>query len=181
MIPLSAVVAATPNWGIGNLGILPWGNNLPGDLAYFRKITKSTVDKTKINACIMGRKTWLGIPEVNRPLKGRVNIVLTANVEWAENNLPQGVLTAKSLDEAINLIENEENIRGSIETAVIIGGVQLFEEAILHENCDSYHLTKVDTEFDCDTILTPKTVDKLNSLVPIRVSEIHQENEISYR
>jgi dihydrofolate reductase len=180
MIPLSAVVAVTPSYGIGNLGSLPWGNSLPSDLAYFRKITTSTIDKTKKNAVIMGRLTWLGIPEKNRPLKGRVNIVLTGNKEWAESSLPNGVFAAANLKDAMNLIENEESIRGSIETAVVVGGVQLFEESILDQMCDTYHVTKIDTEFDCDTILTQKTIEKIDSLTPLRISEVHEENGISY-
>jgi dihydrofolate reductase len=181
MVPISAVVAMTPNGGIGNLGGLPWDNSLPSDLAYFRKITRSTTDKTKQNAAIMGRLTWLGIPEKNRPLKGRINIVLTGNVEWADSNLPDGVFTATTLKDAMNLIENEESIRGSIETAVVIGGVKLFEESILDPTCDTYHVTKIDTEFNCDAILTSKTLEKIDSMTPISISEIHEENGISYR
>ena len=181
MIPISAVVAVTPSWGIGKSGSLPWGNILPGDMAYFRKVTKSTIDKAKKNAVIMGRKTWLGIPEKNRPLGGRVNVVLTSDTDWADKNLPNGVYTAKTLQEAMALLENEPQLTGNIETAMVVGGVQLFEESILHQNCDTYHLTKIDTEFDSDTILTPKTVEIINSLTPIEISKQHDENGISYR
>lgn len=33
------------------------------------------------NAVLMGRKTWDGIPDKFRPLKGRRNLVVSRNVE----------------------------------------------------------------------------------------------------
>lgn len=180
-IPITAVVAVTPSYGIGKSGALPWGYALPGDLAYFRKMTKSTVDPTKKNACLMGRRTWLGIPEKNRPLKGRINIVLTRDQQWAKDNLPSDVYVASSLDSAMRLIETEPSLHGLIESAVIVGGVELFEESLFHPWCDTYHVTKLDSEFECDTTLTTKTAQFLESLKPISVSDDHTENGVTYR
>ena len=61
------VVAATAsNFGIGKLGGLPW--KLPGDMAFFKTLTTTTIDNKKQNAVIMGRKTWESLPEKFRPL-----------------------------------------------------------------------------------------------------------------
>lgn len=48
-------------------------------MAYFKKLTSQTSSRKLKNAVIMGRKTFLSIPEKFRPLKGRLNIVLTSN------------------------------------------------------------------------------------------------------
>ena len=178
---LSAVVAITPSSGIGNCGTLPWGNLIPGDLSYFRKATKLTLDPLKQNACIMGRKTWLGIPEKNRPLKGRINIILTKDLEWARMNLPCNVFIASSLDMAMSILENDPNLEGKVETAVVIGGKVLFEECLLHPACDTYHVTRVNTDFECDTYLSTQTTICLDSLTPIWTSESTEENGINYR
>jgi dihydrofolate reductase len=48
------------------------------DMALFAKLTKHTNDTNKQNAVVMGRKTWESIPEKNRPLSNRLNIVLSS-------------------------------------------------------------------------------------------------------
>ena len=45
--------------GIGKNGELPW--NIPEDLRFFQKITKTTNDTNKCNAIIMGRNTFHSI------------------------------------------------------------------------------------------------------------------------
>ena len=76
--PLSVdiVVAATQTWGIGMGGSIPW--TLPSDMAHFRSVT-SSAPAGKRNAVVMGKRTWASIPEKFRPLKDRVNVVLTSD------------------------------------------------------------------------------------------------------
>ena len=90
VLPVSVIVAASKDWGIGKDGDIPW--RLPGDLAHFRKVTLGTVDPERQNAVLMGRCTWESIPPKIRPLKGRVNVVLTRtpNSEWQVHRTPAG-------------------------------------------------------------------------------------------
>ena len=74
----SLVVAACKNNGIGKDGKLPW--SLPGDMAHFKRVTSHTIDDSKQNAVIMGRKTWNSIPEKFRPLPKRLNVILSREV-----------------------------------------------------------------------------------------------------
>jgi dihydrofolate reductase len=75
--PFSIIVAATQSRGIGYNGSLPW--RISGDMAYFKKVTTETMDKSKRNSVIMGKKTWLSIPEKFRPLSNRLNIVISSD------------------------------------------------------------------------------------------------------
>lgn len=50
-------------------------------MAYFTTMTTKVKDESKLNAVIMGRRTWDCIPDKYRPLNNRVNIVMTHNVE----------------------------------------------------------------------------------------------------
>jgi hypothetical protein len=80
--PVHVVVAATSGGGIGQGGALPW--ELPGDMAFFRRQTTAVVDGRKVNAVIMGRRTWASIPPKFRPLRGRLNVVLSTSEDVKE-------------------------------------------------------------------------------------------------
>jgi dihydrofolate reductase len=54
---------------------LAW--DIPEDRKYFKAITTKTVDDKKINAVIMGRKTWESIPKKYRPFSKRENYILS--------------------------------------------------------------------------------------------------------
>ncbi len=47
---------------------LPW--RCPSDLAYFKHLTKG-------HAVVMGKNTWRSLPLAHRPLKDRLNIVVS--------------------------------------------------------------------------------------------------------
>ncbi|KAJ7957782.1 Bifunctional dihydrofolate reductase-thymidylate synthase [Quillaja saponaria] len=106
------VVAATCNMGIGKDGKLPW--RLPSDLKFFKELTVTASDPDKMNAVVMGRKTWESIPLQFRPPPGRLNVVLTRSgsfdVPSAENiAILREALNAPQCD-AIHITEIETNI-----------------------------------------------------------------------
>ena len=81
MRKFSIIVAADAKNGIGNKGKLPW--QIPNEMKYFKEVT--TKAKTGFfNAVIMGRKTYESIPTKFRPLKDRLNVVLTTNKNYKE-------------------------------------------------------------------------------------------------
>ncbi len=81
--PVNLIVAATARGGIGKDGRLPW--ELPTDMAFFRTTTLATSGAAgKQNAVVMGRKTWASIPAKFRPLKGRLNVVLSTSPDVRE-------------------------------------------------------------------------------------------------
>lgn len=76
---VDVVVAATRAGGIGVGGGLPW--HLPTDMAFFKAVTARTRDPALHNAVVMGRKTWASISPKFRPLRGRVNVVLSSSAD----------------------------------------------------------------------------------------------------
>jgi len=117
---------------IGRNGNLPW--HLPEDLKYFKRTTMG-------HCIIMGRKTF---ESIGRPLPGRRNIIISGNRDYEVENAH----VVASLGDAIELVENIAFIDG-VDEAFIIGGAQLYEEAL--GVVGRMHLTLVHGEVEGDT------------------------------
>jgi len=133
------IVAIDEENGIGKDNDLVW--DLPEDLKHFQTITQKTEDPKKTNMVIMGRNTWESIPEKHRPLKNRVNVVLSRNAQYKA----EGAQTATSIDDAIATI-NEK-----IEKIFIIGGASIYAHSINREDLTGLYITKIEKTYDCDT------------------------------
>lgn len=129
----SMIVAIDKNNGIGKNNTIPW--HLPTDLEYFQHITTGN----KKNVVIMGRKTWESIPKNYKPLRNRLNIIVSSNP--IDNQI-----TKTSLNDALKYV-CEVN---EIEEVFVIGGQMLYEEGIKHQDCDKLYITRIDKEFGCD-------------------------------
>ena len=109
------------------------------DMRNFQKITTDKYPEGDKNILIMGYNTWISIPESRRPLKGRINIVLTRNHEIAEN---ENVKSFATLSEAF--LWSESNQEGKI---FVIGGTQIFDECCKPEFINKLDLLYI-TNFD---------------------------------
>ena len=145
MRPFNIIVALDLENGIGKDGKLPW--YLPTDLAHFKKITTQTKDPLKMNALIMGRKTWESIPDSFRPLPGRLNIVLTRNKDFF---VPESVITKQSLEAALSALD-EGDKKNKVETVFVVGGGNVYKEAIALDECQKIFATQILHRFHCDT------------------------------
>ena len=67
------IVAVDRNGAIGKGGSIPW--HYSADMKFFK-------EQTTGHACVMGRRTWLSL---KRPLKERLNIVLSGSAEMGEH------------------------------------------------------------------------------------------------
>lgn len=134
------VVAADLDWGIGSANGLPWPK-LSGDLAHFRRVTSAAAEG-KRNAIIMGRKTWESTEVKGRPLPKRLNVVISRGALA----VPEGVIAARSLDEALAATGDP-----AIATTFVVGGAQIFKDAFAHAALRFIYLTRVEGRFGCDT------------------------------
>lgn len=75
---INMILAQDADCGIGLGGQLPW-SPCADDMRFFRRLTigNAAETNTPCNAVVMGYNTWISIPEKHRPLKNRVNIVLS--------------------------------------------------------------------------------------------------------
>ncbi len=131
------VVARARNGVIGRDGRLPW--KLPSDLKLFRQLTLG-------RPVIMGRRTWESLG--TRPLPGRHNLVITRQLDYEA----EGALVVHSLAAALEAARKLAEQDGADEIA-IIGGGQIFAEALAADQVDRIYLSEVEIEADGDTVM----------------------------
>lgn len=121
------IAAASENHVIGQGNDLPW--HLPADLKFFKTTTLH-------HFIIMGRKTWESVG--SRPLPKRTTVVVTRQ----KNYQAKGARVATTIEEALQLAENEQQV-------FIVGGGQLYQKAM--PLADGIYLTRIHAEFPGDT------------------------------
>ena len=126
---LNVIVAYGRQCVIGKDNDMPW--RLPNDLAYFKKTTLGC-------PIIMGRKTRESLGP--RPLPGRLNIAISRD----ENFQADGTTIVRSLDEAIDLAQQED-----CQKVFIIGGGEIYRLAL--DRADFVYATEIQAEFEGDT------------------------------
>lgn len=154
------IIAAMSNTnrGIGFDGDLPW--KYTEDMNFFRKTT-TMMNGPDPNTVIMGRKTWESIPRKYKPLPDRQNIVVSRSI-------PPGLYKFTNKLDKTFLPDTPYNIRyggehsfvefhNSLESALlanthndnntfVIGGSQLYDDAIKLPECDKIYLTHINEE-----------------------------------
>lgn len=122
MMQISMIVAMAEDRSIGANNELLW--HLPADLKRFRQITMG-------NTIVMGRNTWLSLP--NGALPGRRNVVVSRTLTALE-----GAEVYPSIEEALTQLSHEEEI-------FVIGGGQVYEQCL--PRATKLYLTVVEAEF----------------------------------
>lgn len=127
------IVAMDNERGIGKNNDLMW--HLPADMKFFK-------DTTSGHIIVTGRKNYDSIPERFRPLPNRENAVLTRNKEYQA----PGALVFDSLETCLNHYANETE-----RIVFIIGGGQIYREAMETGVVDELFITHVDHRYGADT------------------------------
>lgn len=152
---ISLIVAAANNNAIGKNNQLLW--HLPADLKFFKNTTWGM-------PVIMGRKTF---ESVNKPLPGRINIVITRQANWQV----AGVITALNIADAL-----EKAAATNCKETFIIGGGQIYTAALPLAN--NIYFTSVEADLDGDTFFPPinKNEWALASSIENKIDEKHAYN-----
>jgi dihydrofolate reductase/thymidylate synthase len=153
----SLIVAIDSKNGIGKDRTLPW--KCPNDLNYFKKITSEVpIESTKQNVVVMGKNTWDSIPERFRPLKDRINVVLSRTVEEttpAEMDL-ENVIFFNSIDKVFSFVEEYKK---KINKTFIIGGNSIYDSFLKTKQISTLYISKIKGDFDCDTFFPIKYLE----------------------
>lgn len=102
------------------------------------------------NTVIMGRKTWDSIQPKFRPLKGRLNIVVSRSSPASSTTSSE--IIVPSLEKALAEASPEGRI-------FVIGGSQIYEAALKLKEAKRILLTKIQSEFECDTFFPVELKD----------------------
>ena len=133
---ISIIVAIDEKRGIGKADRIPW--HIRQDLIRLKNLTKDKV-------VILGRKSYESMAgyydRSGRPMPARLYLVITRDQDYKP--VRENAKSAHSIEDAIKGLQEEE--------VFIIGGAQIFQQAIDKGAVDRLYLTKVEGDFGCDT------------------------------
>ena len=166
---MEAIVAIDLHNGISKNGTIPWTSKK--DMTHFYK-------KTNGNVVLMGRNTYFSIPEERRPLKNRLNIVLTSNPQLYQDISNSNVIFTDDDSIYLYFLQNSEKCRDAFPflhenfKVFVIGGKQIYEKLI--PLCHTIWLTQIKKDYNCDLFL--KNVYNFNN--KMMVTEIENDDEL---
>ena len=126
---MNLIAAVDKNWAIGLKNKLLV--RIPADMKFFSETTTGKV-------VAMGRKTLESFPN-QRPLKNRVNIVLTKD----ETYQVKDALVVHDMEQL-----REELAKYPSEDIYVIGGESIYRQLV--DECDVAHITKIDYAYYAD-------------------------------
>ena len=126
---MNLIAAVDKNWAIGRNNKLLV--SIPDDMKFFRETTTGKV-------VVMGRKTLESFPG-KKPLKNRVNIVLTSDYSYQVD----GAVIVHDMDEL-----HEELKKYDSQDIYVIGGESIYRQLL--DECDVAHITKIDFSYEAD-------------------------------
>lgn len=156
------IYACTEDRVIGRQGRLPW--HITPDMKRFAELTTGAV-------AVMGSGTWFSLPGKQRPLKDRVNIVLSRSDDLK--------LPGATISQSLNSVLADYNDRD----IWIIGGGQILKQAIKHESVDEIYLTLIHTKVagDCTSPIIDPTVWELTDRSDMQQHDTYRYQYLIYK
>jgi dihydrofolate reductase len=149
---MEAILAYDIFRGIAKGGIIPWYSKK--DMSFFYNLTKT-------NIVIMGSKTFFSIPENNRPLKNRLNIILTNKpLKYCyDDNLAkynENVIFTNNVNIYNEILDNHDKYNewypflNKKFKIFVIGGKQIYDQFI--PLCKTVWVTQIKSNYNCDLV-----------------------------
>ncbi len=141
---VSLIVAIPTNLAIGKNNQLIW--DLPKDMKFFMETTTG-------HPVIMGRKNYESIPEKYRPLKNRLNVIITRN----KNYKADGCIVVNNILDSLKALSVK-----NYEEVFVIGGGEIYKRFLENDLIDRMYITHIDESFDGDTFFPKVDYNKWN-------------------
>ncbi len=144
---INLIVCIDKDNGIGKNNKIPWKFNI--DLKYFTDLTSTSIIENKKNVVIMGKKTYDSIPNNYKPLKNRINLVLTKNT----NNID--LLDLYYFNNIISILLYLDENKSKINNVWIIGGSEIYKQFLNLQIINNIYLTHIkNISYNCDTFFS---------------------------
>ncbi len=166
------IVATDSNGGFSYNNKLPW--KFVKDSNFYNIITSSNVNHEP-NILIMGRKTW---ESMNYSIpKNRLVFVITSQCDYYTNKYKENNEKNKKYISSIFFFPSfEESLKAASNYTSsmvwVVGGYQIYDEALRHENCGSIYLTQINGSFKTDRKIELNTYN-------ITWSNVHTEVDVN--
>ncbi|MCI9378928.1 MAG: dihydrofolate reductase [Eubacterium sp.] len=155
---MNLILSADKNWAIGKDNQLLV--RIPSDMKFFREMTTGKV-------VVMGRKTLESFPN-GLPLKNRINIVLTKNLDYKV----KGALIVHTKEQLFKELWQYDS-----KNIYVIGGESIYR--MLLDQCDTAFVTKIDYIYEADTYVP--NLDELPEWEITQESEEQTYFDLEYR
>lgn len=124
---ITIIAAIAANNALGKDNDLIW--HLPADLKRFKKVTSG-------HHILMGRKTY---ESIGKPLPNRTTVIITRNKDYKA----AGCIVVDSIEKAIAVAQEDAQV-------FIIGGAQIYQQAMSSNLVDQLDITQVHHAFEAD-------------------------------
>lgn len=124
---ITLIAAISTNNALGKDNDLIW--RLPADLKRFKKVTSG-------HHILMGRNTF---ESIGKPLPNRTTVIITRNNDYTF----EGCVVVNSIEKAIEVAKEDAHV-------FIIGGAQIYQQAMASGLVDQLDITQVHQEFEAD-------------------------------
>lgn len=153
---MNFIVAVTNDYAIGKDNNLLF--HLPTDLKYFKQTTLNKV-------VVMGERTYHSLPK--RPLPNRINIVLSDNPKFYDDN----IIIVNNVDKLFAEVK-----KYNPDDVFVTGGASVYN--LLMDYCSKAYITKIDKVVPADTYIN--NIEKMPNWKLVSKSEKYNENGLDF-
>lgn len=157
------ITCVDKKWGIGKNNSIPWTSD--HDLKWFKELTENQI-------VIMGRNTWTSLPI--KPLPNRINIIVskTLSLHNSKNTYITSSLNTALSNKFITKIVRENYLYHN-KKIFVIGGENIYKEALQYNECENVFITHLVKSYDCDKFFPSNYLNQNN----YQLYDIHHKDK----